>query len=198
MPNEHPKKGLTVISDAGRIGRVTTGRTASAPTDTNPDTYAQHRSRSTARTPDQSRLRKRRQAIVALMWSGPALFTFFITINVTQALQHGYGLHSGRPRPESVDTSHGGNGFWRDALVIGVVIPLTLSALIAEAYWLATRLGDPPDTSLTQAQIDAQRWYLIEIPSYTRGLVVLAIVCTVAISIFGAALMPTVLVVFGW
>jgi hypothetical protein len=132
------------------------------------------------------------------MWSGPALFTFFITMNVIQALQHGYGLHSGRPRPEAVDTSHGGNGFWGDAVVIGVVIPLTLSALIAAAYWLATRLGDPPDTSLTQAQVDAQPWYLIEIPRYTRGLVVLAIVCTVVISIFGAALMPTVLVVFGW
>ena len=132
-----------MISDAGRFGRVTTGRIASAPTDTNPDTCAKHRSRVTARTPDQSRLPKRRQAIVALMCSGLALFTFFITINVTQALQHGYGLHSGRPRPEAVDTSHGGNGFRGDALVIGVVIPLTLSALIAAAYWLATR-GDPP------------------------------------------------------
>jgi hypothetical protein len=78
------------------------------------------------------------------------------------------------------------------------VIPLTLSALIAAAYWLATRLGDPPDTSLTQAQVDTQPWYLIEIPRYTGGLVVLAIVCTVVISIFGAALMPTVLVVSGW
>lgn len=144
MPNEHPKKRLTVISDAGRFGRVTTGRIASAPTDTNPDTCAQHRSRGTARTPDQSRLPKRREAIVAFMRSGPALFTFFITINVTQALQHGYGRHSGRPRPEAVDTSHGGNGFRGDALVIAVVIPLTLSALIAAAYWLATRLGDPP------------------------------------------------------
>ena len=56
----------------------------------------------------------------------------------------------------------------------------------------------PPDASLTQAQVDAQPWYLIEIPRYTRGLVVLAIVCTVVISIFGAALMPTVLIVFGW
>jgi hypothetical protein len=119
MPNEHPKKGLTVISDAGRIGRATTGCIASAPTDTNPATCAEHRSRSTARTSDQSRLHKRRQAIVALMWSGPALFTFFITMNVIQALQHGYGLHSGRPRPEAVDTSHGGNGFGGTPSLLG-------------------------------------------------------------------------------
>jgi hypothetical protein len=140
-------------------------------------------------------LNRRRHAVVALMWSGPVIFGFFITFNVGQALYKGYGLFAGNVHPKTAP--HAGNGFWIDALVIAGTFVI-LALLVVGWQWLASRLGDGPDTSLTQEEVDAQPLYIIEIPRYTRALVILGAVCIVVVSIMGAALLPAILLTSGW
>lgn len=140
-------------------------------------------------------LERRRRAVVALMWSGPVIFGFFITFNVCQALHKGYGLFAGNVYPKT--TTHAGNGFWIDALVIAGTFVI-LALLIAGWHWLASRLGDGPDSSLTQEEVDAQPLYLIAIPRYTKALVILGAACIAVVSIMGAALLPAILLTSGW
>lgn len=140
-------------------------------------------------------LNRRRHAVVALMWSGPVIFGFFMTFNVCQALYKGYGLFAGNVRPKNAP--HAGNGFWIDALVVAGTFVI-LALLVAGWQWLASRLGDGPDTSLTQEEVDAQPLYIIEIPRYTKALVILGMICIVVVSIMGAALLPAILLTSGW
>ena len=141
-------------------------------------------------------LRRRRQAILALAWFGVIFFVGWIGFTMGQAMYHGYGLTHGRVIPGEVG-DQGGYGWFGDFLVItGAIIAC---ALLVRAWgWVGSHLPIQGDRSLSAAEIDAQPFYVVDIPRITRALIAVGITCAVGVSVCGAVLFPVILIKYGW
>src|SRR5262249_35869666 len=140
--------------------------------------------------------RRQRQAILALAWFGVIFFVGWIGFNVAQALYYGYGLVHGRVVESAVGDQRG-NGWFVDALLLlGAGVACAL--LVRGWYWLGQRLRIGTDPVLSNAEADAQPFYLVEIPRITSSLIAVGIACTVGVAVCGAVLFPVILVKYGW
>lgn len=141
-------------------------------------------------------VRRRRQAIVVLGWFSVVFFGVWIGLHLGIGLARGHSLVSGTVTPLEPG-SQGGNGFFGD-LAVFAVTTACLAGIVAGWNWLASRLGSEPDPSLTQAEIDVEPLYDIEIPRLNKAIVITAIVCLVGSAVFGALPLPMILLKFGW
>ena len=118
-------------------------------------------------------LKRRRQAILALAWFGVAFLVGWIGFNVGQALHHGYGLTHGHVIEGAVG-DRGGYGWFGDSAVLtGAIVACAL--LVGAWSWIGSRLPILGGRALSAAEVDAQPFYVVDIPGITRALIVVGI-----------------------
>jgi hypothetical protein len=141
-------------------------------------------------------LKGRRQAILVLAWFGVIFFVGWIAFTVAQAVYHGYGLAHGHVVAHQVG-DQGGYGWFGDLAVLtgtGAACALIVSAW----NWIGSRLPIDADPGLSPAEIDAQPFYVVDIPRITRALIVVGITCALGVTVCGAVLFPVILIKYGW
>lgn len=140
-------------------------------------------------------LRRRRQAIIILGWSSVVFFGAWIAVQLAIGVIKGHSLIHGDVQPLQKGTQ-GGHG-WLPDMLIFVATLIGLAMVIAGWQWLASRLGSDPDRRLSDAEIDAQPLYDVEVPALNKAIIVSAIVCMVAMAVTCAALLPAILIKYG-
>lgn len=146
--------------------------------------------------PNMSRegLRRRRQAIIALGWSSVIFFGGWLGLHLTMGVNRGHSLIGGAVRPTAPIT---GNGWLLDTTAF-VVTLAGLAAILAAWQWICSRLGDEPDPTLSPQDVAAQPLYIVEVPLLNRLIVASAIVCLAATALLGSAVLPLILMKYGW
>jgi hypothetical protein len=141
-------------------------------------------------------LRRRRQAIVVLGWSSLVFFGAWVGLHLAIGIIRGHSLISGHVRPLEPGTQPG-HGLFADTLIFAGTF-VVLALLIAGWQWLASRLGDQPDPTLSPEEIESQPLYEIDIPVLNKSIVITAIVCLVGSALLGSAVLPAILTKYGW
>ena len=146
-------------------------------------------------------VRGRRRAIYVLVAFCAVFFVVGITASYVVAAHHGYGTGIGDGFTDAVPRPSG-SGFLGDLAILGGNFILDIGILFFW-YWVISRLeaisGDDPAPPDDGADLRSEEsWYYIHVPGLTRVLVVIASFCTVGVSVLVAAILPVVLIRFGW
>lgn len=146
-------------------------------------------------------VRGRRRAIYVLTAFCFTFFAGWIAASYAVAVSHGYGTGFGDGVVKPIGPAHG-HGFFGD-LAILAGNALVVAGVLSCWHWLLTRLDPitaddplPPDDGADLT--DDMNWYYIQIPRLTKVLVVIAGFCTIGVSVLMAAVLPVVLIRFGW
>ncbi|MEB4210612.1 hypothetical protein [Mycobacterium sp. 94-17] len=150
---------------------------------------------------EEQAIQGRKHAIYALTAFCFLFFGGWIVASYAVALHYGYGTGIGDGVVKPIGPSHG-HGFLGDLLILAGNAAV-VGALLYCWHWLQSRLEAitaddplPPDDGADLSK-DAN-WYYIQIPGLTKFLVAIAAFCTVGVSVLMAAVLPVVLLRFGW
>jgi hypothetical protein len=148
--------------------------------------------------------RQRRRGVYVLAWATVAFFALAIGTSYAVAIAHGYGtgFGDGREILSRVVPWHG-TGFWGDlGLLAGTAVTDVIALYIW--YYAASRLDnitkdDPvaPDDEDVDLNEPAS-WYVVQVPTLTKVLTVVAVVCLIGIVVGAAALLPVVTIRYGF
>lgn len=146
-------------------------------------------------------MRGRRHAIYALVAFCAVFFIGGIIVSYVVAANYGYGTGFGDGKLAPVGTAEG-QGFFGDGAILGGTFVLDVGILLAW-YWLISRLEAPADDDPLPVDDGAdlsrdESWYIIRVPNLTRVLIGIAVFCTAGVVIFGASILPVVLLRYGW
>jgi hypothetical protein len=148
--------------------------------------------------------RQRRRGIYVLAGVCVAFFVVVISACYIAAAVYGYGtgFGDGKEIPERLPKS-GGTGFWGDLGLLAGAIVIDLVILFVWAL-AASRMEKPsiddpvaPDEDDVDLN-DGASWYVVQVPTLTKSLIVVAISCLVGIVVGASAVIPVVAIRYGW
>ncbi len=151
-------------------------------------------------------IRDRRRAIFALLAAGILFFVFWIVFDYALAIHYGYGTGFGDGLVDRrALVLPRGHGFYVDILLLTATVAVDV-VLVLGWLWLLPKLESPeaPDDPLVPLPADAadslddESWFIVPIPRIARGLTTMALVLLVWLALCGAAILPTVLIRYGW
>jgi hypothetical protein len=148
--------------------------------------------------------RQRKHGIYVLVGVCVAFFVVVVSACYIAAARYGYGtgFGDGKELPEHLPPL-GGTGFWGDlGILAGAVV---LDVIIVFVWYLAESrmeqpsLDDPvaPDGGDVDLD-DGASWYVVQVPTLTKLLMVVAISCLVGIVVGASAVLPVVAIRYGW
>ncbi|MGO8851276.1 hypothetical protein [Mycobacterium sp.] len=148
--------------------------------------------------------RQRKRGIYVLAGVCVAFFVVVISACYIAAAKYGYGtgFGDGKELPARIPPL-GGTGFWGDLGLLAGTVALDLVILFVW-YLAASRMDNPsvddpvaPDDGDVDLN-DGASWYVVQVPTLTRLLMVVAISCLVGIVIGASAVIPVVAIRYGW
>lgn len=148
--------------------------------------------------------RQRKRGVYVLAGVCVAFFVVVISACYIAAAQYGYGtgFGDGKELPARIPPL-GGTGFWGD---LGLLAGAVVVDLIILLVWflVASRMDNPsvddpvaPDNGDVDLK-DGASWYLVQVPTLTKFLIVVAIGCLVGIVVGASAVLPVVAIRYGW
>jgi len=148
--------------------------------------------------------RQRKRGIYVLAGVCVAFFLIVISACYIAAAFHGYGtgFGDGKELPAHIPPL-GGTGFWGDfGLLAGAVVVDLI--ILSVWYFAASRMDNPsvddpvaPDESDVDLK-DGASWYVVQVPTLTKFLIVVAVGCLVGIVVGASAVLPVVAIRYGW
>lgn len=148
--------------------------------------------------------RQRRRGVYVLAGVCVAFFVVVISACYIAAAQYGYGtgIGDGKELPARIPPL-GGTGFWGDLGLLAGAIVVDLVILFVW-YLVASRMDNPsvddpvaPDKGDADLQ-DGASWYVVQVPTLTKFLIVVAVGCLVGIVVGASAVLPVVAIRYGW
>jgi hypothetical protein len=148
--------------------------------------------------------RQRRRGIYVLAGVCVAFFVVVIAACYIAAAVYGYGtgFGDGKEIPARLPKT-GGTGFWGDLGLLAGAIVIDLVILFVWAV-AASRMENPsvddpvaPDEDDVDLN-DGASWYVVQVPTLTKSLMVVAISCLVGIVVGASAVIPVVAIRYGW
>jgi hypothetical protein len=148
--------------------------------------------------------RQRKHGVYVLAGVCVAFFVVVISACYIAAAVYGYGagFGDGKELPARIPKL-GGTGFWGDlgSLAGAVIVDLII---LFVWYFAASRMDnasadDPvaPDEGDVDLK-DGASWYVVQVPTLTKFLMVVAIGCLVGIVVGASAVLPVVAIRYGW
>jgi hypothetical protein len=157
-----------------------------------------------ARPGDDRAYRQRKRGIYVLAGVCVAFFVLVISACYIAAAQYGYGtgFGDGKELPARIPRL-GGSGFWSDlGLLIGAVIVDLIILFVW--YFAASRMDNPSVDDPVAAEHgdvdlnDGASWYVVQVPTLTKFLILVAVCCVVGIVVGASAVLPVVALRYGW
>jgi hypothetical protein len=148
--------------------------------------------------------RRRKRGIYVLAGVCVAFFVVVISACYIAAAVHGYGtgFGDGKELPGRLPAL-GGTGFWGDLGLLAGAVAVDLVILLVW-YFAASRMDNPsvddpvaPDDGDVDLK-DGASWYVVQVPTLTKCLIVVAISCVVGIVVGASAVLPVVAIRYGW
>src|SRR5947209_12418980 len=148
--------------------------------------------------------RQRRRGIYVLAGVCVAFFVVVVSACYIAAAVYGYGtgFGDGKETPSRLPRL-GGTGFWGDLGLLAGAIVIDLVILFVWAL-AASRMEKPsiddpvaPDEDDVDLN-DGAWWYVVQVPTLTKSLMVVAISCLVGIVVGASAVIPVVAIRYGW
>jgi|1186.fasta_scaffold01588_2 hypothetical protein len=148
--------------------------------------------------------RRRKRGIYVLAGVCVAFFVVVISACYIAAAVHGYGtgFGDGKELPARLPAL-GGTGFWGDLGLLAGAVAVDLVILLVW-YFAASRMDNPsvddpvaPDEGDVDLK-DGASWYVVQVPTLTKFLIVVAISCVVGIVVGASAVLPVVAIRYGW
>ena len=157
-----------------------------------------------ARAGDDRTDRRRKHGIYVLAGVCVAFFVVVISACYIAAAVYGYGtgFGDGKELPARLPPL-GGTGFWGDLGLLAGAIVVDLIILFVW-YFAASRMDNPsaddpvaPDEGDVDLK-DGASWYVVQVPTLTKFLIVVAVGCLVGIVVGASAVLPVVAIRYGW
>jgi hypothetical protein len=154
--------------------------------------------------PDDRAYRQRKRGIYVLAGVCVAFFLIVISACYIAAALYGYGtgFGDGKELPARVPPL-GGTGFWGDLALLAGAVVVDLIILFVW-YFAASRMDNPsvddpvaPDEGDVDLN-DGASWYVVQVPTLTKFLMVVAAGCLVGIVVGASAVLPVVAIRYGW
>jgi hypothetical protein len=148
--------------------------------------------------------RQRKRGIYVLAGVCVAFFVVVISACYIAAVLYGYGtgFGDGKELPARIPPL-GGTGFWGDLGLLAGAVLVDLIILFVW-YFAASRMDNPsvddpvaPDEGDVDLK-DGASWYVVQVPTLTKFLMVVAIGCLVGIVVGASAVLPVVAIRYGW
>lgn len=148
--------------------------------------------------------RQRKRGIYVLAGVCVAFFVVVISACYIAAALYGYGtgFGDGRELPARIPRL-GGTGFWGDLGLLAGAVVVDLVILFVW-YFAASRMDNPsvddpvaPDEGDVDLK-DGASWYVVQVPTLTKFLIVVAVGCLVGIVVGASAVLPVVAIRYGW
>ena len=148
--------------------------------------------------------RQRKRGIYVLAGVCVAFFVVVITACYIAAAGYGYGsgFGDGKELPARMPPL-GGTGFWGDLGLLAGAVVVDLIILFVW-YFAASRMDNPsvddpvaPDDGDVDLK-DGASWYVVQVPTLTKFLMVVAVGCLVGIVVGASAVLPVVAIRYGW
>ena len=148
--------------------------------------------------------RQRKRGIYVLAGVCVAFFVVVISACYIAAAVYGYGIGfgDGKELPAHIPRL-GGTGFWGDLGLLAGAVVVDLIILFVW-YFAASRMDNPsvddpvaPDEGDVDLK-DGASWYVVQVPTLTKFLMVVAIGCLVGIVVGASAVLPVVAIRYGW
>jgi hypothetical protein len=148
--------------------------------------------------------RQRKRGIYVLAGVCVAFFVVVISACYIAAAVHGYGtgFGDGKDLPSRLPPL-GGIGFWGDLGLLAGAVGVDL-VIMSVWYLAASRMDnasvdDPvaPDDGDVDLK-DGASWYIVQVPTLTKFLMVVAVGCLVGIVVGASAVLPVVAIRYGW
>ena len=148
--------------------------------------------------------RQRKRGIYVLAGVCVAFFVVVISACYVAAAVHGYGtgFGDGKELPERLPAL-GGTGFWGDVGLLAGAVVIDL-VILSVWYFAASRMDNPsvddpvaPDECDVDLK-DGASWYVVQVPTLTKFLMVVAVGCLVGIVVGASAVLPVVTLRYGW
>jgi hypothetical protein len=171
---------------------------------TEPISATQHLGERPARGSDDRGYGQRKRGVYVLAGVCVAFFVVVISACYIAAAQYGYGtgFGDGKELPKRLPPL-GGTGFWGDLGLLATAVVVDL--IILFVWYLAESRMDNPsvddpvapdegDVDLT----DGASWYIVQVPTLTKFLMVVAVGCLVGIVVGASAVLPVVAIRYGW
>jgi hypothetical protein len=148
--------------------------------------------------------RQRKHGIYVLAGVCVAFFLIVISACYIAAALYGYGTGFGDGKDLPTRMPHlGGTGFWGDLGLLAGAVVVDLIILFVW-YFAASRMDNPsvddpvaPDEGDVDLK-DGASWYVVEVPTLTKFLMVVAVGCLVGIVVGASAVLPVVAIRYGW
>jgi hypothetical protein len=133
--------------------------------------------------------------------------TFFVVVIAAcyiaaAAYGYGSGFGDGKELPARMPPL-GGTGFWGDLGLLAGCVAIDLVILLVW-YFAESRMEKPNvDDAVAQDDRDVDlkdgaSWYVVQVPTLTKFLIVVAIGCVVGIVVGASAVLPVVAIRYGW
>lgn len=148
--------------------------------------------------------RQRKRGIYVLAGVCVAFFVVVISACYIAAAVYGYGtgFGDGKELPARMPPL-GGTGFWGDIGLLAGAVVVDLIILFVW-YFAASRMDNPsvddpvaPDDGDVDLKNGAS-WYVVQVPTLTKFLMVVAVGCLVGIVLGASAVLPVVAIRYGW
>ena len=148
--------------------------------------------------------RQRKRGIYVLADVCVAFFVVVISACYIAAALYGYGtgFGDGKELPARIPPL-GGTGFWGDLVLLADAVVVDLIILFVW-YFTASRMDNPsvddpvaPDECDVDLK-DGASWYVVQVPTLTKFLMVVAVGCLVGIVVGASAVLPVVTLRYGW
>jgi hypothetical protein len=153
---------------------------------------------------DDLACRQRKHGIYVLACVCVAFFLVVISACYVAAALYGYGtgFGDGKELPLRMPPL-GGTGFWGDLGLLAGAVLVDLIILFVW-YFAASRMDNPsvddpvaPDNGEVDLK-DGASWYVVQVPTLTKFLMVVAVGCLVGIVVGASAVLPVVAIRYGW
>jgi hypothetical protein len=157
-----------------------------------------------ARSSDDRGYGQRKRGVYVLAGVCVAFFVVVISACYIAAAQYGYGtgFGDGKELPKRLPPL-GGTGFWGDLGLLATAVVVDLVILFVW-YFAASRMDNPsvddpvaPDEGDVDLK-DGASWYVVQVPTLTKFLMVVAVGCLVGIVVGASAVLPVVAIRYGW